>query len=575
MTRPAPGAGSTGRTAVLGSALLVALVVAAYLPVLAGGFELLNIDDHRYIMENPRVTAGLTREGIRWALTSLEQSNWHPLTWMSWQLDVQVHGLSSWGFHLTNVLLHVANVVLVFLSLYRMTGAFGRSVTVAGLFAVHPLHVESVAWVSERKDVLSTFFCLLCLRAYVGYAARPSWLRLAGVTLLFALGLTAKSMLVTLPCLFLLLDAWPLRRLPAPWPPSPGVDPCPQAKPLRLVAEKLPLFALASAAAALTLQAQDRMMEALDPLPLYARAGNALVYYVTYPGRMFWPAHLTPYHPNPQVWLGWLPTLGSGLLLAAFSIFVATHARRRPYLLLGWLWFLGAMVPVIGLVQVGLLATTDHYTYVPLIGLYILLAWGVHDLCESWPLPRFAPVLLSGAALCLCVPLTRRQLGYWQSSATVWQRVLDVGPETALAHSFLAQALEEKGREAEADQHYARASELDPTWKEHVQNGLALEQQGDLWGARRELETALLIAPHDVTSLEHLAVQCQQRKEYRDAVKHYTTLARIHPHDAGPEYNLGLLYQEQGDLAKAREHWLRALAIDPALPEARKRLDAL
>ncbi len=551
------------RGAALGSALVALLTLIAYQPVLTDrGFALLNVDDTRYITDNPRVTSGLTRENVAWALTSLHQSNWHPLTWMSWQLDVQLFGLAPWGFHLTNVILHVANAVLVFLVLYRAAGGWARSATVAALFAVHPLHVESVAWVSERKDVLSTFFCLLAMLAYVAHAARPSVARYLPVVVLFAMGLMAKSMLVTLPCVLLLLDAWPLRRLRT------------AAQLPRLLAEKLPLFALSAVGAALTLQAQERMMAALRPVPLGARIGNALVYYASYLGRTFWPVGLTPYHPNPGAWLGALPTLGAALVLGAISALCWWTRARRPWLLVGWLWFLGTLVPVIGLVQVGFLATTDHYTYVPHVGFFLMLAWGGHAICASRRWPRVVPGLAAAVAVGACVLLTRHQVGYWRDSVALWQHILDIGPEDAFAHAYLAQGLEAQGRDAEAEEHYATAMRLDTRWKEHEERGLALEASGDLWGARRELETVLLVAPHDVTALEHLAVQFQRRGEIGDALKQYATLARIQPKNAGPEYNLGLLYQQRGDAEQARAHWQRALEIDPTLAEARRALDA-
>ena len=571
---PARGTFSPRRE-VLGGALLVALTLIAYQAILtdrAGSFEFLNVDDQRYVVENPHVTGGLTREDIWWALTSLHQSNWHPLTWLSLQLDAQLHGLHPWGFHLTNLFLHVANAVLLFAFLYRTTGGWGRSLTVAALFAVHPLHVESVAWVAERKDVLSTFFCLLAMLAYAAHAARPSWLRYALVMALLALGLMAKSMLVTLPCLLLLLDAWPLARFRVA-----ALSPAP-ARTAELVAEKLPLVTLALAGAAITLRAQSRMMDAMSALPLSARVENAAVYYVTYVGRMLWPASLVVYHPNPGAALGWLPVLGAILALAAVTIFAVRTWPQRPYLLVGWLWYLGSLVPVIGLVQVGFLVTTDHYTYVPLIGLFIMLVWGGHDLCEGLrgsPGIRAAPVLLAGVPLGLCVVLTRHQIEYWRDSVSLWEHVVEVGPERAFPHSFLARALEAKGRNDEAERHYARASQLDATWEQHREKGLALERQDDLWGSRRELETALLSAPHDVTTLEHLAAQFQRRGEIGDALRHYTTLARLQPRDAGPENNLGLLYEQRGDVVKARAHWLRALALDPALAEARAGLARL
>jgi Flp pilus assembly protein TadD len=557
-TGPADAAPAPRHVLLAGLALVV-LTLVAYLPVLTDrGIEFLNIDDRRYIVDTPQVTAGLHGPGVAWALTSMHQSNWHPLTWMSWQLDASLYGVHAWGFHVTNVVLHVASAVLLLLVLVRATGSLGRSLTVAALFAVHPLHVESVAWVSERKDVLSTVFFMLAMLAHTHYARRPGLVRYGLVLLLTALGLMAKSMLVTLPCVLLLLDVWPLRRRLT----------------TRVLLEKVPLFALAGLVAILTLRAQSRMMQALPPIPLPVRAGNALVYYVQYVARTLWPVHLTPYHPNRGVSLGALPTLGAAVALVVVTVAFARMRDKRPYALAGWLWFLVTLLPVIGLVQVGFLATADHYTYVPLIGLFLVLVWGGDELLTRLAAPPVPQRLAAIAAVASCAVLLRGQLPVWHDSVALWQHVVDVAPDDAFAHAFLGQALEAHGRDAEAEAQFAMSSQLDEGWKRHDERGLSLERAGDLWGARREFEAVLLTAPHDETAVSHLAVQFQSRGEVPDAIRQYSTLARIRPADAGPEYNLGLLYQQQNELDEARAHWSRALALDPGLADARQRLEA-
>ncbi len=352
--------------AALWAAFLAAATVAVYVPAYTAHF--VNYDDNAYVYWNEHVTPGLTAAGVRWAFTTTDTVNWYPLTWLSFQLDQQLYGHNvnpAGGFHITNVVLHVLNTLLLFWVLTRMTGRMGRSAFVAALFALHPLHVESVAWVSERKDVLSTLFWMLTTAAYVLYAERPHWIRYLPVMVFFALGLMAKSMLVTLPCVLLLLDYWPLRR--AFW--------------WRLILEKVPLFLLAAASAAVTMYAQQLGGEANPPGQMPLRVGNALMAYVAYIGKMFLPINLIPFYPSPYRMDQVYPAgLLAGLLLIAITVLVLALARRAPYLTVGWFWYLGTLVPVIGVVQViGGHGMADRYTYIPLIGLFIALIWGVTD----------------------------------------------------------------------------------------------------------------------------------------------------------------------------------------------------
>jgi hypothetical protein len=555
-----------------GGVILTLCTFLVYQPILtarAAPFEFVSADDFRYIVDNPRVTTGLTRENLWWALTSLHQSNWHPLTWMSWQLDDAIYGVDSWGFHLTNLALHLANSLLLFALLRRLTSAWGRSLVVAALFAVHPLHVESVAWVSERKDVLSTLFFLLTVGFYVSYVRARSIRTGAlayGLVVIFAvLCLMAKSMLVTLPCVLLLLDAWPLRRASI-WRP---------------LGEKAPLFIVAAFGAWVTLGAQTRMIEALDPVALPVRAGNALVHYVSYLTRTLWPSDLVVYRANLGVSLGWAAISGSAVVLALVSTIALTSWRPRPYLLVGWLWFLGTLVPVVGFVQVGFVATTDHYTYVPLVGLCIVIVWGAFDLLVSmsrW-LPGLASTRVMGAlassVLLLACVLARRQVAYWHDSVALWQHVVDTSPTDAFARASLGVALDAKGRSDEARDELTKAEALDHDWKTHLAYGLAFEQQGNFSGARRELEKVLLVAPHNLTAVSHLAAQFQTNGHADDAIRQYTTLAHLQPRAPVPEYELSTLYEEAGDRVKARAHLVRALQVDPSFAPARSRLAAL
>jgi hypothetical protein len=349
---------------------LVAITLAVYLPVRQFGF--VNFDDPDYVSANAHIAHGLTRAAVLWAFTTGYAANWHPLTWLSHMIDVQVFGVNAGPQHLVNLLLHVLNTLLLFGLLHRMTGARGRSAFVAALFAVHPLHVESVAWIAERKDVLSTLFWMLTMWAYVAYVRRPSWARYLGVAIAFALGLMAKPMLVTLPAVLLLLDVWPLGRT--------GVTRL--LRPRRaLVLEKLPLFALAAVSSVMTFLVQRRggAVSTVDQYPWASRVANALVEYVVYLGRMCWPARLSIFYPYSQSLPGW-SVAGSLVLLVALSVAVFRAGGRRPYLVVGWLWYVVTLVPVIGLIQIGTQARADRYTYVPLIGIFIMAAWGLPDL---------------------------------------------------------------------------------------------------------------------------------------------------------------------------------------------------
>ncbi len=359
-----------------------------------GNYEFVNFDDDKYIIENFHVQKGLTRDSVIWAFTATHVSNWHPLTWLSHMLDFQLYGLNPSGHHLTNVFFHLVNTLLLFLVLKLMTGALWRSGLVAALFAVHPLHVESVVWVAERKDVLSTLFWMLTLWAYLGYTKRPGVKRYLVILLAFALGLMAKPMLVTLPFVLLLLDYWPLKRielgqsaigLPAASQPSTIANK-PGAQAFRLLLEKTPMFVLAAVSSVVTfiVQKSGGAVGALETYPFKIRMANALLSYVIYLKKMIWPQNLAVFYPHPGQSLPMWQAAGAGLLLVVVSIAVIRAGRRYPYLPVGWLWYVGTLVPVIGLVQVGDQAMADRYTYVSLIGLFIVVAWGVPDVARSW-----------------------------------------------------------------------------------------------------------------------------------------------------------------------------------------------
>jgi Flp pilus assembly protein TadD len=574
-------------TALLGLALVVG-TLAVFAP--ACGHEFVEYDDPQYVTANPHVRAGLTRAGVWWALTSTDVLNWHPLTWLSLQLDYELYRLHPWGYHLTNLLLHAANTLLLFLVFRRMTGAPWPSALVAALFAVHPLHVESVAWVAERKDVLSTFFGLLALAAYVRYVQRPGLIAYLAVALALALSLAAKPMLVTLPAVLLLLDYWPLGRLrlgrPAQPPPAGAATPAPASLAL-VLGEKVPLVALAAASAAMTLIAQHRggAIESLETLPLGLRAGNAVVSYVRYLGLALWPSGLAPFYPHPRASLPAWQVAGAAAVLAAATGLVLAAARRRPYLPVGWLWYLGTLVPVIGLVQVGYQALADRYTYVPLVGVFVMAAWGLADVAAWRPALRAVVAPAAAAALLACVVITVRQVGFWHDSRSLWEHAVRVTPpnhvaennlgatylasdleeaerhlraavrlkpDCADAYANLAEALDQQGRIDEAVPCYLRSLELRPAdARTHNNVAVALAKQGKLNEAIDQLEEATRLDPGFAEAHYHLAWALARAKRLEEAVAACAESVRLEPGNAKYRRTYAALLRQHGETEEA------------------------
>src|SRR5208282_984042 len=407
------------RWKIIACLFLVVATLAAYGDL--RNHQFINYDDDRYVTDNPPVQNGLTLKGVSWAFTTLHGDLWIPLTWLSFMVDSQLFGLHPGGFLLTNLLFHIANALLLFLWLLYLTRTLGCSFLVAALFALHPLHVESVAWATERKDVLSTFFWLLTMWAYVWYAERPRLGRYLLILVCFSLGLMAKPMLVTLPFVLLLLDYWPLGRLPLKGPglaaasPKPG----PGVTLKRLVWEKSPLLVISALSSVVTFYAKKEAgaILTLHTLPIPNRLANAMVAYVSYLGKMFWPAHLAVLYPLPRHNLPIWQPLAAGLALAVLSLLALRQARRHPYLPVGWLWYLGTLLPVIGLVQVGKQAlVADRFTYVPLIGLFIIVVYGMAELTARWRAPRFLLPVGAGVVLSALMICTWVQVGYWRDS---------------------------------------------------------------------------------------------------------------------------------------------------------------
>jgi tetratricopeptide (TPR) repeat protein len=524
------------------------------------GYPFVNYDDPQYVLQNPHVFIGLTVDNVRWALTTAHQSNWHPLTWLSLQLDATVYGgAAAWGYRLTNVVLHAVNAALLFWIWAAMTGAVWRSALVAALFAAHPLHVESVVWITERKDVLSTFFWLLAMAAYLRYARRPGLGSYLAVAAALALGLMVKPMLVTLPFVLLLLDYWPLGR----W-----------SQLGRRVAEKAPLLAVVVASVVITLHVQlaGGAVKGGEHYPLEDRLGNAVLSYVVYIFNAVWPAELAPFYPYVH------HSLVDGVVIAAgvgLTLTTAVCARRRasqPYLLVGWLWYLGTLVPVIGLVQVGGQARADRYTYVPLIGLLVLAVWGLSDLLARWAVPLSRRVGVAAAGLGACVLLTWLQIGYWQSDVLLWSHTLEVtGEGNAIAQQNLGLALLDAGQSQDALPHLSAGADLDQN-RSNPQVALAvcLLQLHREKEAIAPLSLASQLSPDDLDVHKTLGALLAGEGRDREAFAHFLALT---PDDlAAAHLALGKQLLAGQWVAEARTQLQQAVALDPRRPEVQLQL---
>jgi len=546
---------------------LVAAVVIAYWPAHRFGF--VRFDDPTYVTENPHIVNGVTWSTIQWAFSSGYGANWHPVTWLSHMFDVQFFGFDGGPHHVTNIVIHALTTAVLLAVLFRMTGALWRSVAVAALFGLHPIHVESVAWVAERKDVLSAFFWMLTLWAYTVYVRRPRATAYASVLVSFALGLMAKPMVVTLPFVLLLLDLWPLRRIELrdDWWRS--------ARPL--LWEKLPLFALSVASSVITfvVQRQGGTVASSVRLPLAERLGNALIAYVAYIEKMLWPVHLAAYYPYPRP----LPTtwvLVSAALLILASVGAIALARRRPYVLVGWLWYLGTLVPAIGIVQVGTQSMADRYTYIPLIGIFIILAWGISDALSRWPESRIATAVVATATLFACAVASRRQVRHWESSTSLWKHALEVTTDNYAAHTYYGNALATRGDLAGAIVEYTEAIRIRPDYPEaHNNIGPALASQGKLDDAIAHFTTAIRLRPNYADAYSNLGVALATRGNFDEAITQYTESIRLDPDNARTHMNLGLALQARGQTADALRELELAVRMNPNSPEARNALNAL
>jgi len=523
--------------------------IAAFWPV--AHYDFLRLDDADYLTGNHWVRQGISFANLSWAFFAFHSDNWHPLTWLSHMLDCQLFGLNPGPHHLVNLLFHLANTILLFLILSRLTGELWRSAAVAALFALHPLHVESVAWVSERKDVLSALFWITTLWAYQRYAQRETLGRYVWVALFLALGLMAKPMLVSLPLVLLLLDWWPLGRARTqPWS--------------RLVAEKIPLFALSAASCLITLQAQKGAMEILQMVPLGSRVANALVAYVQYLLKMLWPSGLTVLYPHPGTALPLWQAAGAGLLLAVISYLVYRAGPRRPYLVVGWLWYLITLIPVIGVVQVGMQSMADRYTYIPLIGIFIIISWGLKDLTAGWRHRKMALGLLAGAALAACLVLTSIQVGYWKDNLTVFERAKAVTADNYTVYAGLIEEYGRQGKYEEARAMFHRAVAVNPDYV------FAYSTYGFLaayLGRQEEAESlflqALRLKPNFAEVYNSLGLVYGGQGKIPEAVSMFQKAIELKPYLAEAYNDLGKAYEIQGDPSGAMAVYRKAMEVRP------------
>jgi len=548
--------------------LLIVTTLMVYLPV--KDHQFVDLDDDLYVTHNPQIQKGLTWANLVWALTAIEAGFWHPLTWWSHMLDYELFGLNPGGHHLMSVLIHTLNVLLLFGVLQQWTGALWRSFFVAALFALHPLNVESVAWVAERKNVLSTLFWLLTLAAYVHYVRAPHWKRYLSVVFLFVLGLMAKPMLVTLPCVLLLLDYWPLGRLGPSWSEF-------RQKGSELLLEKVPLFALAVASGVLAIHAQHQLgaLPSLQTLPLDARLSNALTSFVTYLGKMVWPTDLAVFYPHPEASLPLEQVVLASLVIIALSALVLWGTPSFPYLLVGWLWYLGTLLPVSGLIQVGRHSMADRYMYVPLIGLFILLVWG----CTQWVNDsQIRKGLGIGASVFLLLGLainTRLQLAHWQNSIALFEHAIRSTQDNDLIHNNLGTTFLEAGEIDKGIEQFSIALKIKPESPEVLYNlGVALKQRGHLDGAARYFSEALDLKPDFADAHNNLGIIHMARGDGEKAIQHFSKALEIDSQLFEAHNNLGTLLLGQGQIEEAILHFSESLLLNPDQARAYNNLGA-
>ncbi len=544
-------------------------------------YDFVDIDDYKYVCENEYVKGGLTHNSIVWAFTSDHASNWHPLTWLSHMLDCQLFGLEPGWHHLTNLLLHIISTLLLFGVLKKMTGATWQSAFVAALFALHPLHVESVAWISERKDVLSTVFWMLTMAAYVRYVERRAvgWYLL--MLLAFALGLMAKPMLVTLPFVLLLLDYWPLGRISFGGPEDKDDDKAvktylPWQSFFHLVREKIPFFILTAVSSVITYTVQQRggAIATIEKFPLSFRIRNAIMSYSTYINKTIWPNDLAVFY-NAHV-IVVVKAIASAAVLLAISILIIYLSKKHRYLLVGWLWYIGTLVPVIGLVQVGHQAYADRYTYIPLIGLFIIITWGVPDFLHKSQHRRVTLVTLAVIVLSSLSVCTYFQQSYWRNSITLFNHTLNVTKDNYWIHFSLANLLLKQNKLEEAESHFLEADRITLYYPRlYYSMGVLMHKQGRITEAIEYFNLSVKNEPDDFESHYNLGILLSNQGEYEQAINHIRKAVKLRPDSAEMHCSLGFLLSYQGQTDEAIREYRAALEINPNLTQARTALNTI
>ncbi len=561
--------GNNNNTFWVGLILLIA-TLALFWP--ATGYHFVVMDDDTYVYDNPWLRPGLDLASIKWAFTTIYAANWHPLTWLSLMLDYTMFGPFAGGYHLTNIILHSVNTLLLFLTLKRLTQALWPSALVAALFGWHPLHVESVAWVAERKDVLCTFFLFFTLWTYCRYVERPTLPRYLSALVLFALALMSKSMAVTLPCLLLLLDYWPLNRMPSKLALPRGDQ---QRTVLaRLLVEKLPFFGLSCVVSVLTVIAQNSggAIKSIQQVPFALRIFNALVAYTRYVSDTIWPVNLCVYYPLPSH-IPVLQVICALLVLVAISWLAFKTCRQFPWLIVGWLWFLGTLVPVIGLVQVGKQAMADRYTYIPDIGLFIMVAWSILYWIRSRPTSKTMAVAGAAVVLCACMVATRAQLAYWRNSITLFTRADSLTQNNAVAENNLGVALSRSGRGHEAISYFQAVLSTEPNdVQAHYNLGIELASEGKPVQAEFQFVQALKYDPESEKLHNNLGVVFAQQGKLDSAISEFKKAIQLNPIYPNPYLDLGMVFQEQGKAGAAIANYRRALALAPNWSQALDKL---
>lgn len=563
------------------SVFFILATFAVFWPLLTHDF--VSIDDNVYVTDNPQVLSGLTAKNIKWAFTTFYAEFWHPLTWLSLMADTQIFGGSPFGFHLTNLLLHILNTLLLFFFLRKATDKLWQSAFAASLFAIHPLHVESVAWIAERKDVLSTFFWLLTLRSYTHFVEKPNRTQYGWVLLFFILGLMSKPMLLTLPFTLLLLDYWPFCRFQYKgswrlfahdvWP---------------YIREKLLFFGITATAAIIAYSAQKYGggLDSLNPYPLSDRIANALISYSLYIWKMIWPQNLAVFYPFPDTLPAW-QIMAATLALVVITALAIRSIKKRPYFIVGWLWYLGTLVPVIGLVKIGDFAMADRYTYVPLIGLFIIISWGVPELLRKWRGKTLALPLVALVVLASFAAVTRVQIRSWANSIVLYQHAIQVTRNNFLAHYALGDILAAEGKFDEAISHFAEAVRSRPD-KATLQNNLgrALASQGMFDEALPHLTAALQIKKNFAEAHYNIGIALAAKRRYPEAIDHLTSALKLYltskqlPHSTkkiglSEHFKQGNAYQNSKKIDKAIDQYTRALTVPSEYIPALIKLAAL